>query len=321
MFTGLPATSDTTGYPNVVYHCAIDGGALSHTSIATSCLKSLDGGLIWVRTGAPAYTNDPRPGGGQIVPGHCAGGTGHGYVDNKGVVYLPRGWCGQPYLAISRDEGTTWERVQVARNGMPSSTLEGTEITEVEEHEAAVVVDRSGNIYYFWMARDRLPYLAISRDGGKLWTKPKMVGFPGLKEAWGPTMALGATGKIAMAYVGSTTAPGGKRPTGFGGRYTKSEWNGYIAMSTNALSSRPVVYTGAVNDPKEPLIRGDCAIVRCGAQFDFIDVVITPSGAPVAAFIDGCPRGTKGRCGDGTDDQTAIGVGILGRLDGGPRLR
>ena len=34
-------------------------------------------------------------------------------------VYLPRDYCSQPWLAISRDEGLTWETVQVAKNGMP----------------------------------------------------------------------------------------------------------------------------------------------------------------------------------------------------------
>jgi len=53
-----------SGYPNVVYYCAIDAGAVSGISKATSCLKSTDGGLTAVRTGEPAYVPDPRDRGG-----------------------------------------------------------------------------------------------------------------------------------------------------------------------------------------------------------------------------------------------------------------
>lgn len=324
IFTGPPVTSTTVGYPDVVYYCAVDGGAASQWSTANSCLKSLDGGITWLRTGAPAYTDRPGSDGGQIVQGHCAGGTGHGFVDHKGTAYLPRGWCGQPYLAISRDEGASWERVQVARNGMPTQFglfPDGQRRPIQVEHESGAVVDRDGNIYYFWMAENRLPYLTISQDGGRHWTKPRMIGFPGLKEAWGPTIAVGGVGKIAVAYVGSMNAFGGDGPQGYGEEYEGTEWNGYIAMTANALASKPLFYSGTVHNRRDPLIRGECAIIRCGAEFDFIDVAITPSGIPVAAFVDGCRPRARGRCGDGSDPETQIGVGLLGRLEGGPTLR
>ena len=38
------------------------------------------------------------------------------------------GWCGQPYLAISHDEGQTWTKVQVAKNGMPTQNDDATEV-------------------------------------------------------------------------------------------------------------------------------------------------------------------------------------------------
>ena len=49
------------------------------------------------------------------VAGLCGGLHGHGFVDSKGNVYLPRSYCGRPYLAISRDEGVTWENVLVSK--------------------------------------------------------------------------------------------------------------------------------------------------------------------------------------------------------------
>ncbi|MGH2805999.1 MAG: sialidase family protein [Actinomycetota bacterium] len=305
---GPPVTSPTVGYPNVVYMCAVDAGLGTYSTVS-ACLKSLDGGITWVRTGSPAYTADPRHEQGNFgIPGLCGGTTGHGYVDSKGTLYLPSGWCGQPYLAISKDEGATWERIQVADNGMPG--IEGGEF----EHEAAVAVDATGNIYYFWTARNRLPYLAVSRDEGKSFSKPMMVGPPGLKEAWGPTMDVGATGKIALAYIGSTNAPGGKSPTGRGPLYKTVTWNGYITTSIDALSNKPRFFTASVNRASDPLMRGECGAVRCGVQYDFIDVVIDPDGRPWTAMVDGCPA-PGGPCGD------PLGAGVVGTVIGGHRLR
>lgn len=310
LFAGPPVVSPTVGYPNIVYMCAVDAGVQTYSSAATSCLKSLDGGLTWVRTGAPAYTADPRQGDGAFdIPGACGGASGHGFVDSEGTVYVPRGWCSQPYLAISKDEGVTWERIQVAGNGMPRTQDQLAEF----EHEAAVAVDTKGNIYYFWTARNRLPYLAVSRDGGESFTKPLMVGPPGLKEAWGPTIDVGGVGKIALAYVGSTNAPGGRSPDGLGEEYDYLvTWNGYITASIDALSKKPRFFTTPVNPPSDPIVRGECGVVRCEVQLDFIDVVIGPDGTPWTSMVDGCPS---------PGDKCDAFLGFVGTVVGGPPLR
>jgi hypothetical protein len=285
VFTGPPVTSTTVGYPNVVYYCAIDAGLLAAFGTATSCLKSLDGGVSFARTGAPAFTDDPRQEGGILgIPGHCGGATGHGFADDEGVVYLPRGWCGQPYLAISRDEGLTWQRVQVAENGVPVN-----EAAQIEEHEAAVAADAAGTIYYVWTARDRLPYLATSSDGGQTWSAPVLVSPPGVTEASLPSVAVGDEGRIAIAYIGSTEAPGGPAPDGSGTEYAGATWHGYLTTSVDADEATPTFHTVTVNDPGDPLVRGSCGIPRCQQQFDFIDVEIAPDGTPWTALADGCP--------------------------------
>ena len=312
IFSGPPATSSTIGYPNVVYYCAADGGALAGFSTASSCTKSIDGGLTWVRTGEPAFRDDPTQKGGWLVDGHCAGLTAHGFVDNEGTVYVPRGYCGQPYLAISKDEGATWKRVQVADNGMAEdSEGEGG----LEEHESAVAVDSKGNIYYAWSARNRLPYLAISRDGGETWSKPMMIGIPGIRETNLPNMDIGEDGKIAITYVGSENAPGGAQPTGSGPQYVKATWNAYVTMTDNALAEDPIFYTVRVNDIKDPLVVGNCSIVRCQQIFDFIDLDIAPDGTPWVALVDGCPHFART-----TNDCYASGRGFVAHIVQGPRL-
>jgi hypothetical protein len=317
IFTGPPAVSPTVGYPNVVYYCAIDGGITAYFSAMAGCAKSLDGGRTWVRTGEPAFHDDPRLPDGQFgIPGNCGGATGHGFVDPVGTVYLPRGHCGQPWLAISDNEGATWRRVQVADTGIPEAPPIDpswdplSEERGIQEHEAAVVADGKGNIYYVWTGRNRLPYLAVSRDAGTSWSKPKMIGPPGLTEASLPTLDIGARGRIAIAYIGSVNAPGGDAPTGEGDDYTRTTWNGYVTVSANALSKSPLFFTTSINNPKDPLVIGECGILRCQQQYDFIDIVIGPDGTPWTSMVHGC-RG--GAC-------SQLGLGIVGHVVGGPNL-
>ena len=303
VFAGPPRTSTTSGYPNIVYYCAIDGGVLWQYGTMTTCLKSLDGGVTWIRTGTPAYHDDPREGPGALgIPGHCTGATGNGVVDDEGVIYLPRGYCGEPTLAISDDEGLTWTHVQVAANGLPRDG-------DLEEIRTGVAVDSEGNLYYTWPGRDRLPYLSISRDGGATWTVPMMIGPPGLTEATLTEIDVREPGRVAIAYIGSENAPGGPAPTGSGPEYNGVTWNGYITLTADALAPDPVFYTASVNDQSDPLVKGDCGIFRCAQVYDFIDVVIAPDGTPWASMVDGCPR--VGAC-------TSVGLGVAGRLVGGP---
>lgn len=310
LFAGPPVTSLTVGYPNIVYYCWNDVAT-------TSCSKSLNGGLTFTRTGLPPYPGE-QPGnttpGANGVPGLCGGLTGHGAVGPDGTVYIPRGWCGQPWISISHDEGATWKQVQVAKNG-------------VQDHETAVAVDSKGNLYYTWMDHEtRLPYLAISRDGGNKWTKPIPIAPPGLKEANIPAIDATAPGKIAISYLGSTNSPGGPDwphstcPPAIGActdppEYKNTTWNGYLTMSANALDNRPVFYTGTVNDPRDPLVRNTCGPGRCRAEYDFIDVEIGPDGTPWAAYVDGCILTCL------TTPNNQGSDGIVGALVGGPPLR
>ncbi|HVF53740.1 MAG TPA: sialidase family protein [Actinomycetota bacterium] len=326
LWTGKPVTSTTSGYPKVIYYCAYDGGALVFFSTLTGCSKSLDGGRTFVRTGAPPYGPDPASDGGYLGTGHCDGGTGHGVADAAGTIFLPRGYCGQPFVAISHDEGATWERVQVADNGVASDRILG--------HEASMAVDTAGNLYYTWIAVDRLPYLVSSRDHGATWSAPVRISPPKVNEAWGAFVDAGAPGRIAVNYVGTTNSPGGPfcvRPlppflsptdceTAAGdpprdeSEYDNTTWDGYISVTVDALSPDPVFLTAAVTPPGDPLLRGGtCEATRCGAQYDFLDTEIAPDGTPWAAFVDACGEDPKEAC-------ASIGIGVVARLKGGPPL-
>ena len=329
LFAGPPVSSPTIGYPNIVYTCSTQAGATIY-SLAAQCLKSLDGGLTWTPTGAPAFVTDMQEENDLGVQGYCHGAIAHGYVGPDGTVYIPKGLCGQPWLAISRDEGLTWERVQVSDLGMPQTAI------GVYEHEASVAADGKGNVYYFWIANDRLPYLAVSRDGGKSWGKPVMVGAPGLKETALPHMTLGAPGKVAIVYYGSTDSPGEPFPEADDckpnmvdcfselfflnppdpERYKDVTWNGYMTVTANALDRNPTFHTSTVNAPHDPLVRGTCGPIRCKAVYDFIDVAIDKAGRAWAAYVDACISTCVEK---GPDNQG--NEGVIGTIVGGPRLR
>jgi hypothetical protein len=287
LFGGAPATSSPINYESVLYYC--------WNNVASSyCSKSLDGGLVWTATGSPAYE-------GAGDDGFCGGLHGHGVVGPDGTVFLPREYCNRAYVAISKDEGLTWTRVRVAK--MPTSGGSDT----------SVAVDKAGNVYYMFVGgKDLLPYLVVSKNDGKTWSDPMMIGAPGLREANLPSVDALGNGKIAFSYMGSENVQVKKDERD----YTTATWNGYIGMANKALKKRPVIYTGTVNAKNDPIYRQKCGPGRCGAVFDFIDIEIAPDGTPWAPYVDACVLlCAKGGVANDGDE------GITGRLVGGPSLK
>jgi len=275
-----------------------------------TCQRSLDGGMIWLPPGGPAFTHLPGILGG-VMPGaagldSCSGGAGHGIVGPDGIVYLPRLHCGVPMLGISRDEGMTWEQVQVGDAGVPcGQAIEGTTC----EHEAGVAMDSNGTLYYLWNADDHLLYLATSRDGGQTWSPRKSVNLPGLVETNLPQAAAGGPGKLAFAYIGTKNSPGAP----FTGDYAATTWNAYMAVSHDADSADPTFMTAQLNVDDDPIAAGPCVGLRCGSLYDFIDIRIAPDGTPWAPFVDGCLTA----CPPGQTDESEA---IVGRVWGGESL-
>ena len=292
VFSGPPAEGTAApGFDSIVYNCAANLLVTAVASTTTSCVKSRDGGDTWTLTGSPPYTPSPLAGNGTAgAPGACHGLTGHGHVGMDGTVYLPRGWCDQPWLAISRDEGLTWERVQVSDIGMAAGDSGPPDNIPQPSHESAVVSDRKGNIYYAWIAADLLPYLATSTDGGKSWSEPIPLAPKGVVQSSIPALAIapnGPVGRVVAAFIGSTDAPGAPYQIDEAA-YADSTWNAYMTATKNALAKDPLLYVATVNDPAKPIVRGKCGTLRCGAQYDFIDVQVGPDGTPWMSAVDSC---------------------------------
>ena len=292
LFAGPPVTSPTVGYPHVVYYCFSD--------IATSsCSKSLDGGVTFTPTGPPAFVGYDDE--------LCGGLHGHGVVGPDGAIYLPREYCESPMLGISRDEGRTWEVVRVSS-------------MRAVENDPSVAVDDEGNIYYLFLGlEDRLPYLTFSRDTGKTWSEPVMVGVPGLKEASLATLDVGGTGKVAIAYMGSTNVKitPAADPEALDVRdHLHATWNAYVVAGLDVLTARPTFITGQVNTSSDPIKRRTCGPGACGRVLDFLDVVIAPDGTPWATFVDAC----MDECSAPSGAEDLGDEAMLGHLVGAPSL-
>lgn len=319
IFTAPPTTSPTVGYPNVVYRCGIGIGTVVFASFGSTCQKSLDGGLTFVNTGAPAYIPENRPGF-QGIPFYCDGGIGHGLGAPDGTIYLPKSQCGMPMLAVSRDEGLTWTRHEVDRQLGTQTAFCG-----LWGHDAAVGIDPAGTLYFGWIDAQRTARLALSHDGGDTWGPAMNVSVPGATQAQILELAVGGVGKVTMVYFASKNAPAGPFPTttepdptdcDISNRdppedYDDVTWDAYIVSSWDALSDDPVFVATPVNDPADPIVRGQCRGVGCPGNGDFIDIEIAPDGTPWASMVDACVDA----CAAG-ESSTVLGNGGVGRVLG-----
>jgi hypothetical protein len=258
------------GYPHVVYYCGNGGLDVVPTTLA--CYRSLDGGRTFTSIARP---DPPGP------LGAC--GISHvarpGAAGPDGDLYFTLDECGNLGIAISRNEGASWQRRMIAR----------TSVRDV--YTTSVATDSAGNIYVAWLAGTSsagpgvaargLPFLIVSRDHGRTWSRPMMVGAPGVRQAMHVAVSAAGAGHVAISYVGSTSSA------------QDAVFDGNITESFNVLARRPVFWSAAVNRPKQPLYSGAHREVF-GDRLFFIGDAFGPDGTPWAAFHCLCRGGRMG---------------------------
>jgi hypothetical protein len=289
-------------YPNVIY-VAVSGGftCFVFNFCGTQVAKSLDGAVTFGQPVAVPYPPEcPSPG------TNPTGGYGlNGVVSRDGTVYLPFTPCERPYVAISHDEGSTWQLSLVA------------DTETIGWGELGLGVDKEGNLYATWTAAaDRLPYLAISRDRALHWSAPLMIAAPGVNEAAEPQLVAGARGQVAISYYGSKNSPGVPFPPPCTDAsvscpgYESETWDTYITETFNALARQPLFWSATLNDPTQPtwygltpsslrvpngFAGGSSAGTQggpsLGGRMDYYGMTIAPDDTPWVAFAQECPFG------------------------------
>ena len=259
-----PPGVTTLGYPNVLYYCVNKIGD-------AQCARSLDGGTTFLPSGEPAFAGvqtEPQDGTSSTTGQECGSLHGHIVTDPAGRLYLPKGHCGNPWLAISEDGGLTWTHTLVSR-------------MSVAGIQTSVASDTAGNLYYLWWGgKNFLPYLAVSRDHGQTFGPALLVSPPGVVSVNFPTIDASNPGHVAITFPGTTSED----------RTPARPWNYYMAVSTDALAPLPTFHSATANPVSDPIHRGPC-LGRCGNMFDFLDVVLAGNGEAWGTAVDTCTSG------------------------------
>ena len=241
-----------TGYPDVVYMCA--NAPFEVSGPGRACYRSLDGGRSFASIGYVFPTSSSPH---DICPA-LAGGAGGG-VGNDGTFFQPQSCQGGSWVAVSRDEAASWTWYPIT--GAPGSNGLGSPLQ--------LAIDYADNLYAVWTSGDRL-LLAVSRDGGRRWSKPTSVSVPGVHQITLPALTAGPSGQIGIAYYGSTSS-------------SAKALSAYLVQTSDALASRPVFYGGALNDPAHPIFEnyamGDTP------RADYVGATFDPSGRLWAGMV------------------------------------
>jgi hypothetical protein len=221
--------------------------------------------------------------------------TGNGVVASDGTIFVPANACGDVVMAVSSDGGDTWHASEipdalsrgwyphgdgatgyvVPRNGgLPHAPGQAFRSIYGEAGMSALfsqqfAIDRNGVLYFAWIdARDDRPYLMVSRDRAKTWSKRSLISPPGLKWASTATVSVREPGHVAVAYFGT---PGG------------TAYDGYLSETRDALAPAPTWQTMKVAGKGRPLEPNGI-----GEPTEYVGLGIAHDGTPWAVF----PRDT-----------------------------
>jgi hypothetical protein len=241
IITGPAATAASrealrqSGYPSMVYFCA--EGPLLFIGPNRMCYRSVDGGDTFVRTAGNAV--DPTQ--------DRIGWPQAGAVGPDGSLYVPHPHQNGLGISTSRDEGDTWADVFI-----PSSAIR-PDSTSVWL-SSNVTTDSAGNVYAVFVdERDLLPYISWSRDGGRTYSEPIMVGAPEVRAANYTIVSVRSPGYVVIAYYGSPQAEGS------GDGYVTADgrpYHGYMTVTRNLFAEQPLFWSTTINDPATPVVVG-----------------------------------------------------------------
>jgi hypothetical protein len=261
---GALADHQTVGAgAETVYYCAHDG-------VAANCAASRDGGDTFLPA-VPAWTT-----------AECNAPHGHVSVTRDGTAYLPPLSCvdGTMAAAVSEDDGLTWRVAKV-----PGSVTDGS------SGNPSVGVSDGGAAYLAWGGlddeRNLRPYVAVTRDRGRTWSRPAVLGAGlGVVNTKFVSAVAGDDDRAAVLFLGSAT-DGDSNGDAFRGA-----WSVYVSVTydggrtwrtVDALPGR-LVHRGGI------CLGG---LAGCSATsrvlLDFADLALDRAGRLVGVVAVSCP--------------------------------
>lgn len=281
------------GYENLVHLCT------NHLQ-ATSCITSPDGGTSWGVESLVFPSVGPA--------GWCGGLNEPPQTDSTGRVFVPRHHCDQPKVAVSEDDGQTWEIHVISTEHVATRQdfVEGTGVRYIDLDSLGLAVDDDDGLHATWRADDGRVYYARSKDHGASWTEAIPISIPKATEVAGSFVEIAAKdGQIAIGYIATESK--------FGENWEGARWNVYLAVGRDARH----LNTTRINPLSDPIGTNDCGVTRCtpcpedqscGGWFDFMDVEFAPDGQPWVAFVDSCHKSCRK---DGVLDYPSGSVGTV----------
>lgn len=155
---------------------------------------------------------------------NCANGWivyGNGEVGPDGTVYISLHRCGRLAIAVSADEGNSWNIVEVPGTTLlPFTDLVGMVTRANALLTEPLAIDADGTLYLVWPDEAGQLQYSISRDKAQSWRAPIVVSEPNVRYTVYGGTAVRKPGTLAIAYYGSKsvtrvlfTVTSPKRPT------------------------------------------------------------------------------------------------------------
>jgi hypothetical protein len=152
-------------------------------------------------------------------------------------VYVPNYSCtlanANQGVAVSLDNGITWNEFNVPGSGSPKSGLVdpsvGIGLNDVGKPAGQI----PNTIYFGYNDSDGTPKIAVSHDRGQHWGMPQNVGAPfNIANSTFPVVVAGDDNRAAFGFLGTTTLGNSSTDPNFPG-----VWHLYIATTYDGGNS------------------------------------------------------------------------------------
>jgi len=147
------------------------------------------------------------------------------------------------------------DEVRVARCGPVPFSSNASGLSCVDRHVAAVsgnyfidlalAIDRAGHVYVVWSqlpfdtTGDAELFWASSKDDGDTWTAPKPISTPGLRTNVFPWIAAGDSGRLDLAWYGTSSVDPDSTAGCGGPGDVQGDWGVYFTQTLDGLSTAP----------------------------------------------------------------------------------